>query len=66
MFVVFIKRHDVLKAQTTVVSGDVRANPRAKHRHGGDEDNDGEADDVTVWIGDQVTMQQPAHVPGSQ
>ena len=58
-FVVFSNDMTWLKAQTTVVTGDVGANTRAKHRHGGDADNDGDADDVTVRIGEQVTMQQP-------
>ena len=58
-FVVFSNDMTWLKAQTTVVTGDVGANTRAKHRHAGDEGNDGDADDVTVRIGEQVTMQQP-------
>ena len=57
-FVVFSNDMTWLKAQTTVVTGDVGANTRAKHRHGGDEANDGDADDVTVRIGEQVIMQQ--------
>jgi hypothetical protein len=58
-FVVFSNDMTWLKEQTTVVTGDVGANTRAKHGHSGDEGNDGDADDVTVRIGAQVTMLQP-------
>jgi hypothetical protein len=58
-FVVFSNDMTWLKAQTTVVSGDVGANTRAKHGHSRDDGNDGDADDVTVRVGEQVTMQQP-------
>ena len=58
-FVAFSNDMTWLRAQSTVVTGDVGANNRAKHRHGDDEDNDGDGDDVTVRIGEQVTLQQP-------
>ena len=55
-FVVFSNDMTWLRAQTTVVTGDVGPNLRREHWH---HDDDGDADDVTVWIGEQVTLQQP-------
>jgi len=61
-FVAFSRELTLLRANTTVVTGDVGANERRQHPHRR-EDDDHEEDersrtDVTVRIGERVSMQQ--------
>jgi ELWxxDGT repeat protein len=58
-FVAFSRDHTVLRQNVKVITGDVGANQAKAHSHAG-VDDDGNAEAVTVRVGQKATMQEPS------